>query len=172
MQHLHAVFPAFLTPLQHAVPIWRLSCKGFPILSVLRCLHLINKSHCLEPGSWKNAQHCYHSSLHCSRYEEDVAWMALHLPGLIPFVVYNTQDSSTSHHTPVHNGNEAAAYLQFVVDYYDCLPDHMVFIHAHRLDAGANKVMCLQSNCDAPVACLQRMPVSAKLHVADQCPYL
>ena len=71
--------------------------------------------------------------------------MALHLPGLIPFVVYNTKDNSTGHHTPVHNGNEAAAYLQFIVDYYECLPGHMVFIHAHRLDTGANKVACMKS---------------------------
>ena len=25
-------------------------------------------------------------------------------------------------------------YLQFIVDYYDCLPQHMAFIHAHRRD--------------------------------------
>ena len=66
--------------------------------------------------------------------------MALHLLGVIPFIVYNTKDSSATHYTPVHNGNEAAAYLQFIVDYYDCLPEHMAFIHAHRCDAEADKV--------------------------------
>ncbi len=66
--------------------------------------------------------------------------MALHLQGIMPFVVYNTLGSSATHHTPVHNGNEAAAYLQFIMDYYDCLPEHMVFIHAHRCDAGFDKV--------------------------------
>ena len=66
--------------------------------------------------------------------------MALHLTGVTPFVVYNTLDSSATHHTPVHNGNEAAAYLQFIVDYYDCLPEHMAFTHAHRCDAGSDKV--------------------------------
>ena len=55
-------------------------------------------------------------------------------------MIYNTKDNTTSHHTPVHHGNEAAAYLQFIVEYYDCLPSYMVFIHAHRLDAEANKV--------------------------------
>ena len=58
--------------------------------------------------------------------------MAIHLVGNLPFVVYNTKDSSASHHTLVHSGNEAAAYLQFIVDYYDCLPERMAFIHAHQ----------------------------------------
>lgn len=60
--------------------------------------------------------------------------MATHLQGTIPFVVYNTKDSTATHYTEVHNGNEAAAYLQFIVDYYDCLPQYMAFIHAHRRD--------------------------------------
>lgn len=60
--------------------------------------------------------------------------MATHLHGLIPFVVYNTKDSTATHYTVVHKGNEAAAYLQFIVDYYDCLPQVMAFIHAHRRD--------------------------------------
>ena len=60
--------------------------------------------------------------------------MATHLQGIMPFVVYNTKDSSATHYTPVHNGNEAAAYLQFIVDYYDCLPAYTAFIHAHRRD--------------------------------------
>ena len=71
--------------------------------------------------------------LHC-RYEEDVSWMATHLHGFIPFVVYNTKDSTATHYTDVHKGNEAAAYLQFIVDYYECLPQVMAFIHAHRRD--------------------------------------
>ncbi|KAA6425089.1 MAG: hypothetical protein FRX49_05263 [Trebouxia sp. A1-2] len=69
-----------------------------------------------------------------ARYEEDVSWMATHLQGIMPFVVYNTKDSSATHYTSVHNGNEAAAYLQFIVDYYDCLPAYIAFIHAHRRD--------------------------------------
>ena len=80
------------------------------------------------------------------RYEEDVSWMALHLSGMMPFVVYNTKDSSALHYTPVHNGNEAAAYLQFIVEYYDCLPAYMAFIHAHRCDAEADKVVALSGD--------------------------
>ena len=78
----------------------------------------------------KEQQH----ALPVRRYEEDVTWMATHLQGLLPFVVYNTKDSTANHYTPVQNGNEAAAYLQFIVDYYDCLPASMAFIHAHQRD--------------------------------------
>lgn len=60
--------------------------------------------------------------------------MATHLQGIVPFVVYNTKDSTAAHYTDVHKGNEAAAYLQFIVDYYDCLPGVMAFIHAHQRD--------------------------------------
>ena len=60
--------------------------------------------------------------------------MGIHLQGTIPFVIYNTKDSTATHYTEVHNGNEAAAYLQFILDYYDCLPHIMAFIHAHRRD--------------------------------------
>ena len=60
--------------------------------------------------------------------------MAMHLIGRIPFIVYNTKDASANHYTPVRNGNEAAAYLQFIVDYYECLPHRMAFIHAHQRD--------------------------------------
>ena len=60
--------------------------------------------------------------------------MATHLIGMLPFIVYNTKDSSANHYTPVRNGNEAAAYLQFIVDYYECLPHRMAFIHAHQRD--------------------------------------
>lgn len=66
--------------------------------------------------------------------------MALHLLGTVPFVVYNTQDNTTSHYAHVRIGNDAAAYLQFVVEYYDCLPKHMAFIHAQQMDVETSKV--------------------------------
>lgn len=78
--------------------------------------------------------------------------MATHLQGLIPFVVYNTNDSTATHYTEVHNGNEAAAYLQFIVDYYDCLPQYMAFIHAHRRDvkvAPDHDMVSMLSVCSA-----------------------
>lgn len=80
------------------------------------------------------------SVVSCYRNDEDVSWLALHLPGTTPFVVYNTQDNTSSHYAHVRVGGDAAAYLQFIVEYYDCLPEHMAFIHAQQMDVETRKV--------------------------------
>ena len=36
------------------------------------------------------------------------------------------------HKTPANKGNEAMAYLSFIIDYYKRLPASMVFLHGHR----------------------------------------
>ncbi|KAK1756915.1 hypothetical protein QBC47DRAFT_443559 [Echria macrotheca] len=35
-------------------------------------------------------------------------------------------------HTPLNKGREAMAYLGYVIDHYDALPDLMLFLHSHR----------------------------------------
>jgi hypothetical protein len=73
----------------------------------------------------------------CEMYQ-DVSW--LDGPGLrhIPRTIYDATDypfgpMSTAFHRPyVNRGNEAGAYLQFIIDYYDHLPNTTVFLHAHR----------------------------------------
>ncbi|DBA69337.1 TPA: hypothetical protein ACH3X2_012916 [Trebouxia sp. C0005] len=115
------------------------------------------------------------SLLIAARYEEDVSWMALHLTGVMPFVVYNTLDSSATHHTPVRNGNEAAAYLQFIVDYYNCLPQHMAFIHAHRCDAGFDKdadVQLIQWGTIPSFASLNRAGFLWHIHLSQHVRHL
>ena len=86
--------------------------------------------------------------------------MAMHLIGTIPFIVYNTKDATANHYTPVRNGNEAAAYLQFIVDYYECLPHRMAFIHAHQRDM---KV--------APDYAMVRLTASLLMQVIDLLTY-
>lgn len=106
------------------------------VLTFLSALLQVESSQtrCMEGRWWGPNSIGEDSLIVAARYEEDVSWMATHLQGILPFVVYNTKDSSAAHYTPVHNGNEAAAYLQFIVDYYDCLPAYIAFIHAHRRD--------------------------------------
>ena len=36
------------------------------------------------------------------------------------------------HGAPRNVAGEAAAFLQFLVDYYDSLPRQMLFLHSHR----------------------------------------
>ena len=64
------------------------------------------------------------ANLGCCRYVDNVSWMANYLVGVVPFLVYATWDDADATHTTVSNhGREASAYLQFIVDYYDCLPE-------------------------------------------------
>ena len=66
---------------------------------------------------------------------QDTSWLDIYLSH-IPHVVYQVDDPENTigaqHATLANKGNEAMAYLQFIVDYYDRLPPVMVFLHGHR----------------------------------------
>ena len=51
-------------------------------------------------------------------------------------MVYQVDDwdktEGAEHRTLVNKGNEAMAYLQFILDYWGRLPASMVFLHGHR----------------------------------------
>jgi hypothetical protein len=47
-------------------------------------------------------------------------------------VIYTVDDTNAPTHTPKNKGREALAYLQYLVDHYDDLPDVVVFLHSHR----------------------------------------
>jgi hypothetical protein len=65
-------------------------------------------------------------------HSEDLSWLPLYFPDLTPFV-YASNDTFAPHHQVHPLGKEAGAFLSFILDYYDNLPDLMVFIHAHRI---------------------------------------
>ncbi|PSN74939.1 hypothetical protein BS50DRAFT_27669 [Corynespora cassiicola Philippines] len=48
---------------------------------------------------------------------------------------YNHDDPNPppSTHFPINKGNEAMAYLSYVINNYESLPDYSIFIHGHRL---------------------------------------
>lgn len=66
---------------------------------------------------------------------QDTSWLDTYLSD-IPHVVYQVDDPQNTvgaqHATLVNKGNEAMGYLQFIIDYYDRLPDSIVFVHGHR----------------------------------------
>ncbi|MCJ1285813.1 hypothetical protein MMC26_005154 [Xylographa opegraphella] len=45
---------------------------------------------------------------------------------------YTVDNTSAALHTPANKGREALAYLTYVVEHYDSLPDTVLFLHAHR----------------------------------------
>lgn len=66
-----------------------------------------------------------------STFEEDLSWLDWQP---LPFVVY--QKAPGRHvpgaHVLPNVGKEVTAYLSFIRQYYDCLPQRMVFLHGHR----------------------------------------
>lgn len=61
-----------------------------------------------------------------ARYKEDISWMAVHLE--VPFLVYQAEDAELkpNHfiaHTHSNLAREGSAFLTFIAEYYDCLPE-------------------------------------------------
>ena len=63
--------------------------------------------------------------------EEDITWITDELPGM-GISVYVADDPSASLHPPRNKGHEVMVYLTYIIDYYDDLPDIVLFMHAHR----------------------------------------
>ncbi|KAK6358987.1 hypothetical protein TWF696_000159 [Orbilia brochopaga] len=64
---------------------------------------------------------------------EDATWVKRKLPHWRS-VIYSMDEleSTEYHHVSINKGNEAMAYLTYLIDYYDDLSDVNVFIHAHE----------------------------------------
>ena len=59
-----------------------------------------------------------------ARYKENISWMPLHLE--MPFIVYQADRRGTPDSVPhkhSNSGREASAFLMFIAEYYDCLPE-------------------------------------------------
>ncbi|KAK5162954.1 uncharacterized protein LTR77_011008 [Saxophila tyrrhenica] len=68
---------------------------------------------------------------------ENVDWVDHELgdlveAGLLTTAVYGMDDDSMELRPPRNKGNEVMAYLSYIIDFYDDLPDVALFMHAHR----------------------------------------
>lgn len=61
---------------------------------------------------------------------EDTCWMTKHIA--IPFLVYHQSEMHDVAHTFPEGAQEAGGFLSFIAQYYDCLPDVVLFAHPHR----------------------------------------
>lgn len=64
--------------------------------------------------------------------KEDVSWIHQELPELNT-AIYVVDDFAAEHHVPRNKGHEAMAYLTYIIDYYNNLPDVSIFIHSDRI---------------------------------------
>ncbi|KAJ5469817.1 hypothetical protein N7530_007174 [Penicillium desertorum] len=62
---------------------------------------------------------------------EDTNWLEDHLPEW-QHAVYMVDDPEASLQVEQNKGKESSAYLQYILDNYDKLPEYMVFLHAHQ----------------------------------------
>ena len=63
---------------------------------------------------------------------------------------------------PRNTANEASAFLKFIVDYYDNLPEVMVFLHGHRYAYHQEDVLTLLDAIEDPA----RLPGYCNLNLA------
>jgi hypothetical protein len=66
-----------------------------------------------------------------AHYNEDLSWVSM-----IKYdhVVYSKTltEGANVHHQATNKGNEASAYMQYIVDHYDELPEYILFVHGHE----------------------------------------
>ncbi|KAK2746789.1 hypothetical protein FQN57_002831 [Myotisia sp. PD_48] len=62
---------------------------------------------------------------------ENTTWVSEELPDW-PANIYNVDDPDAKLSVPMNKGREAMAYLTYIIDRYESLPDYSVFIHGLR----------------------------------------
>jgi hypothetical protein len=68
-----------------------------------------------------------------SRYQESTDWI-VPLTKMFPttLVYEKEKPGSNPYNIPVNKGNEASVYLKYIIDHYDQLPIHTIFLHCHE----------------------------------------
>ena len=78
--------------------------------------------------------------------KENVGWMEHELgdmidSGLLSTAVYEMDNQDAPLHPVKNKGNEVMAYLSYVIDFYDDLPDVAIFMHYHRFAEHNNDIL-------------------------------
>ena len=66
-----------------------------------------------------------------AQHREDIAWLQ-ELPTIVHQYLYQAENDTAERPVRVNQG-ETAAYLQYIVEQYDDLPDAVAFVHAHQV---------------------------------------
>ena len=77
---------------------------------------------------------------------EDVRWVEEELgdmlaSGLLTTAIYGMDDPRAKLQPPKNKGHEVMAYLSYLIDFYDELPDVVIFMHAHRYAYHNNMIL-------------------------------
>lgn len=83
-------------------------------------------------GKKQDLAHLTKAVIVAAQTKDDTDWVSSDLPRGWEHIVMIVDDQSAPNHTPVNKGREAGAYLWYLIQHYDTLPDTMVFLHSHR----------------------------------------
>ncbi|KAK7545269.1 hypothetical protein IWX49DRAFT_433048 [Phyllosticta citricarpa] len=105
---------------------------------------------------------------------ENVDWMAHELPGL-PTAIYVVDEPHEGDLTvPMNKGHEAMAYLTYIIDHYDSLPDIVFFFHAQQFAWHNNPLLNGDSAETIKRMSLDRVSrfgyMNSRCHIEPGCP--
>lgn len=66
-----------------------------------------------------------------SHYNENLFWLK---KIKYPFIISSKVEKNKTQYVSVNKGNEALAYLDYIVKFYDVLPEYTFFSHGHYID--------------------------------------
>jgi hypothetical protein len=66
-----------------------------------------------------------------SHYNENLFWLK---NIKYPFIISSKTEKNKTRYLSINKGNEAYTYLDYIVKYYDVLPEYTLFCHGHYID--------------------------------------
>jgi hypothetical protein len=134
----------------------------------------VNNGSRFKPGTAKPASEPYTKTLVMARVSnEDVSWVYNELQGF-NLSIYTVDNTTASLTVPMNKGHEAMAYLTYIIDNYDSLPDAVLFFHPHRSTWHNNILLGLDSATTIsrlnPAHVLRQGYFNARCHHDPGCP--
>ncbi|KAL9619574.1 MAG: hypothetical protein Q9160_005850 [Pyrenula sp. 1 TL-2023] len=104
---------------------------------------------------------------------DDTSWITSELQGFNTSI-YTVDDKTANLTVPENKGREAMAYLTYIIDYYDDLPDVVLFFHPHRVTWHNNILLDLDSAKTIsrlnPAHVVRQGYFNARCHFDPGCP--
>lgn len=99
----------------------------------------------LPPGVARPDSQNYTKTIVMARLKsDDVSWVYNELHGF-DHAIYTVDDNEAEHKVPQNKGRETMAYLTYIIDHYDNLPDTVLFFHPHKSTWHNNVLLELDS---------------------------
>ncbi|KAK8243535.1 hypothetical protein HDK90DRAFT_462464 [Phyllosticta capitalensis] len=129
------------------------------------------------PGAVKPPGYNYTKAVVIPRTsKEDISWLENTFgdDNLLQKAVYTVDKPVKPYVLPSNKGNEVMAYLTFIIDFYDHLPDVSIFMHAHEYAWHNNELLEMSSSAMLTHLNLRKVVrdgyVNLRCHRYPSCP--